>query len=161
MKKRIMSFVSSLMVFCMIMGVSIVNVKASDEKMVDGSYLTTDETSTGYSSSKTRGIYLMDGECSISKAGRNRVYAYASTTANMKVNYMCTIVYVDQYQEDLDEWWQIDWWMEEVDNDYYMSTAKTITVDRGYYYRVRANHVVGNSYPFEETGSFTNGILVP
>ena len=161
MKKRIISITSCLMVFCMIMSVSIVNVKASDEKMVDGSYLTTDETSTGYSSSKTRGIYLMDGECSISKAGRNRVYAYASTTANMKVNYMCTIVYVDQYQEDLDEWWQIDWWMEEVDNDYYMSTAKTITVDRGYYYRVRANHLVGNSYPFEETASFTNGILVP
>ena len=92
MKKRIMSFVSSLMVFCMIMGVSIVNVKASDEKMVDGSYLTTDETSTGYSSSKTRGIYLMDGECSISKAGRNRVYAYATTTAHMTVKYMCTNV---------------------------------------------------------------------
>lgn len=161
MKKRIISFVSSLMVFCMIMGVSIVNVKASDEKMVDGSYLTTDETSTGYSSTKTRGVYLMDGECSITKAGRNRIYAYASTSANMEVNYMLTIVYVDQYQEDLDEWWQIDWWKAEAHNDYYMSTAKTITVDRGYYYRVRAYHHAGDSYPYDETASVTNGILVP
>ena len=161
MKKRIISITSCLMVFCMIMSVSIVNVKASDEKMVDGSYLTTDETSTGYSSSRTRGVYLMDGECSISKAGRNRVYAYASTTANTEVKYMATIVYVERYMEDVDAWGQVDWWMVEEENDYYMSTAKTITVDRGYYYRVRANHLAGDSYPFDETASVTNGILVP
>lgn len=161
MKKRIVSFMSSLMVFCMVMGVSILNVKASDEKMVDGSYLTTEETSTGYASSRTRGVYLMDGECSITKAGRNRVYAYGSTSANMKVNYMMTIVYVERYMEDVDAWGQVDWWMVEEENDYYMSTSKTITVDRGYYYRVRANHIAGDFYPYDEAASFTDGILVP
>ena len=149
------------MVFCMVMGVSVINAEASEMKMVDGSYLTTDETSTGYSGPRTKGVYLMDGECSITKAGRNRVYAYASTTANQEVKYMATIVYLDQYQEDLDEWWQIDAWMVEAENDYYLSTAKTITVDRGYYYRVRANHIAGDVYPYEETASVTNGILVP
>ena len=161
MKKRILSALGSLMVFCMVMGVSVINAEASEMKMVDGSYLTTDETSTGYSGPRTRGLYLMDGECSITKAGRNRVYAYASTTANQEVKYMATIVYVDQYQEDQDEWWQIDAWMVEAENDYYLSTAKTITVDRGYYYRVRANHIAGDVYPYEETASVTNGILVP
>ena len=161
MKKRILSALGSLMVFCMVMGVSVVSAEASEGKIVDGSYLTTDETSTGYSGPRTRGLYLMDGECSITKAGRNRVYAYASTTANQEVKYMATIVYVDQYQEDQDEWWQIDAWMVEAENDYYLSTAKTITVDRGYYYRVRADHVAGDTYPYDETTSFTNGILVP
>lgn len=161
MKKRILSALGSLMVFCMVMGVSVVSAEASEGKIVDGSYLTTDETSTGYSGPRTRGLYLMDGECSITKAGRNRVYAYASTTANQEVKYMATIVYVDQYQEDQDEWWQIDAWMVEAENDYYLSTAKTITVDRGYYYRVRANHIAGDVYPYEETASVTNGILVP
>ncbi len=161
MKKRILSALGSLMVFCMVMGVSVINAEASEMKMVDGSYLTTDETSTGYSGPRTKGVYLMDGECSITKAGRNRVYAYASTTANQEVKYMATIVYLDQYQEDLDEWWQIDAWMVEAENDYYLSTAKTITVDRGYYYRVRANHIAGDVYPYEETASVTNGILVP
>lgn len=161
MKKRIISMISCLMAFCTIMSVSIINVEASNEKMVDGSYLTTDDESTGHSSTKTRGVYLMDGECSISKAGRNRVYAYGSTTANMEVKYMCTIVYVEQYMEDVDAWGQVDWWMVEEENDYYMSTAKTITVDRGYYYRVHADHFAGNSYPFDETTSFTDGILVP
>ena len=161
MKKRILSALGSLMVFCMVMGVSVVSAEASEGKIVDGSYLTTDETSTGYSGPRTKGVYLMDGECSITKAGRNRVYAYASTTANQEVKYMATIVYLDQYQEDLDEWWQIDAWMVEAENDYYLSTAKTITVDRGYYYRVRANHIAGDVYPYEETASVTNGILVP
>ena len=50
--------------------------------------------------------------------------------------------------------------IEEVENDIYMSTAKTINVDRGYYYRVVANHIAGDVYPYEETASFTDGILI-
>lgn len=104
----------------------------------------------------------MTGDCSITKAGRNRVYAYASTTANHEVNYLCTIVYLDQYQEELDEWWQLDeTWDVEMEHHYFLSTARTITVDRGYYYRVRADHFAGDEYPYDETTSFTNGIYIP
>lgn len=146
--------------------ISTLDVKASEvkKKVVDGSVLTTDESSTGYSSSSNaRGIYLMTGDCTISKAGLTRVYAYASTTANREVDYIATIVYLERYNEEKDGWGQVDWWMEETQNDYFLSTAKTIKVDRGYYYRVRANHIAGNydDYPYEETASFTNGILLP
>lgn len=103
----------------------------------------------------------MTGDCSISKAGRTRVYAYASTTANQEVNYISTIAYVEQYMEDVDAWGQVDWFMDETNHDYFLSIAKSVTVDRGYYYRVRANHIAGDEYPFEETASFTDGILVP
>lgn len=162
MKKRVLSLISSIAVFCMMMTVSIVSTEASETKIkkVDGSYLTTEDSSTGYSSSKTRGKYLMTGDCTISKAGRGRVYAYASTTANQEVNYMATIVYVEQYNEDEDEWGQVDWWMEKVENDIYMSTAKTINVDGGYYYRVVANHLAGDAYPYDESASVTDGIWV-
>ena len=74
---------------------------------------------------------------------------------------MATIVYVDQYHEEDDEWWQVYAWSEEAFNDDYMSTAKSVKVDRGYYYRVRANHIAGDEYPYEETASVTNGIFVP
>lgn len=163
MKRRILSIVSSIAVLGVLISVSVVNVQASDTgtKKVDGSYLTTDESSTGYTSSETRGKYLMTGECSITKAGNTRVYAYASTTANFEVNYLATIVYVEQYHEEADEWGQVDWWMEDAENDFFLSTAKTIKVDRGYYYRVVANHIAGDAYPYEETASVTNGILVP
>ena len=164
MKKRILSIVCSMAILCSVITVSTLDVKASesDLKVVDGSVLTTDDSSTGYTvPPKTRGEYLMTGESTISKAGLTRVYAYSSTTANKEVNYMATIVYVEQYNEEEDFWGQVDWWMVEAENDYFLSTAKSVKVDRGYYYRVRSNHIAGDQQPYDETASVTNGIYLP
>lgn len=165
MKKRILSTLCSLAILFTVTTVSALEVNASEseKKIVDGSILTTDESSTGYSSSSnSRGIYLMTGESTISKAGLTRVYAYASTTANMEVDYIATIVYVERYIEDEDAWGYVDAWVAEAHDDYFLSTAKTIKVDRGYYYRVRANHLAGESADsYDETASATNGILLP
>lgn len=49
----------------------------------------------------------------------------------------------------------------EDENTAYMSTARSLKVDRGYYYRVHCNHIAGNEYPYEEDASFTDGILIP
>lgn len=163
MKKRILSIISSLIVCCMMITMSVIQTEAADQnfKIVDGSYLTTKETSTGHSiNDSVKGVYLMTGDCTISKAGRGKVYAYASTTANREVKHIATFVYVDQYLEDIDEWGVVDSWVEEVENNIYMSTAKTVYVDGGYYYRVRARHIAGNEYPYEETASVTDGIFV-
>ena len=54
--------------------------------MVDGSYLTTEESSTGISSDKmTKGTHLMTGECSITNAGIGRIYAYAVLQQTIKL----------------------------------------------------------------------------
>lgn len=166
MKKRILSTLCSVAVLCTMMTVSTVTVNASDSdpQMIDGSYLTTDDSSTGYSHSpNARGEYLMTGECTISKAGLTRVYAYGSTSANQKVDYMATVVYVERYLEEEDAWGYVYGWAEEVENDYYMSTADSVKVDRGYYYRARARHIAGDydAYPYDEAASVTNGILLP
>ncbi len=165
MKKRILSVLGSLMILGSIFGVSSSDVSASENelKQVDGSYLTTDEKSVGSSeNSLSRGKHMMTGECSITKAGTKRVYCYGATTANHEVDYIAVIVYVDQYQADIEQWGQIDCWMVEKENDYFVNTGKTITVDRGYYYRVHADHFVREGDdPIEETFSATNGILVP
>ena len=165
MKKRILSILCSLAILFTVTTVSALDVNASEseEKIVEGSVLTTEESSTGYSSSlNERGVYLMTGECTISKAGLTRVYAYASTTANKEVDYIATLVYVERYNEEKDGWGQVDWWVAETHNDYFLSTAKTIKVDRGYYYRVRANHIAGESVDsYDETASATDGILLP
>lgn len=166
MKRRILSVITSFTILCGMMTLSAINAEASDEqlKLVDGSYLTTDDYSEGhsYTPGVARGQYLMTGDCSITKAGLTRVYAYGSTTANRKVNYMATIVYVDRYNEELDKWGQVYAWSVEAEQDYYLSTSKTITVDRGYYYRVRARHLAGDQAPYyDETASFTDGILLP
>lgn len=164
MKKRILSFIISMGILCGIFGIAVTDVEASEtvQKKVDGSYLTMEDSASGISSNDLmRGKHMMTGECSISKAGTNRVYAFGATTANHEVDFLAVIVYVDQYNEESDEWWQVDWWMVEDANDYFVYTGKTITVDRGYYYRVHADHFVREGDdPMEETFSFTDGIWV-
>ena len=162
MNRRILSMIGGA-AFCCMVTASVVQAEASAPELrkVDGSYLTMEESSTGTTAdSVERGIHLMTGDCTVSKAGRGKIYAYASTTAEHEVNYIATIVYVDCYLEDVDAWGYVTSWMEDVENDVYMSTAKTVYVEGGYYYRVRARHVAGNEYPYEETASFTNGIWI-
>ena len=163
--KKIASVITSVMVFCCIVGVSLTNVKADDSapKSVDGSYLTSADSSTGYTpKNNERGKHLMDGQCSISKTGTKRIYAYGSTTANHTVDAVAVIVYVDRYHESDGKWHQIDAFSKKVENDYYSATSKSIQVERGYYYRVHADHFVRmGEQPAEETFSYTDGILVP
>ena len=87
---------------------------------------------------------------------------YLKLLKNKEIYYIEEKVYVDRYHEDTGEWGQIDAWMVEDANDYFVYTGKTITVDRGYYYRVHADHFVQEGDdPMEETFSLTNGIMVP
>ena len=165
MKKRFISMITSLVIICSMFGISVTSVQAADKDLtkVDGSYLTMDDYSEGHSSnSLQRGKHMMTGECSISKAGRDEIYCYGATTANHEVDKLAVVVYVDQYQEDLEAWTQIDWWYLEQENDYYVATAKSIEVPRGYYYRVHADHFVADGDDqIEETFSLTNGIYLP
>ena len=161
--KKIASVITSVMVFCCIVGVSLTNVKADEAddsapKSVDGSYLTSADSSTGYTpKNNERGKHLMDGQCSISKTGTKRIYTYGSTTANHTVDAIAVIVYVDQYNESDGKWHQIDAFSKKVENDYYSAISKSIQVDRGYYYRVHADHFVRmGEEPIEETFSLTS-----
>ena len=78
------------------------------------------------------------------------------------VDAIAVIVYVDQYNESDGKWHQIDAFSKKVENDYYSAISKSIQVDRGYYYRVHADHFVRmGEEPIEETCSLTDGILVP
>ena len=164
MKKRILSIIISagILYFMSVNCLSDVEASENMQKKVDGSYLTFKDESSGTSKNElSKGIHMMDGECSISKAGTNRIYAFGATTANHDVDYLAVIVYVDRYLEDEDAWGQVDAWVVDDTNDYFVYTGKTITVDRGYYYRVHADHFVREGDDqMEETFSFTDGIWV-
>ena len=162
-RKKMLSVFCAAMLLGVITSVTVPQVQASDEqtKKVDGSYLTMQESASGTSQNEdTKGQYIMLGECSVTKAGRNRIYVYSGTTANRTVNFVSTIIYVDQYNEKDDAWDQIDAWSKDSENDYFVSTSKYISVDPGYYYRVRAEHFAGMQYPYESTYSFTDGIMI-
>lgn len=162
MKKRVLSMIVTLSFIIGLLVTPQVNAKASEDlKMVDGSYLTMEESSAGTSNDLTRGIHLMDGQCSITSAGFGRIYAYGGTTANHEVDRIIVIVYVERYLEDVDAWGHVDAWVAEAEDDYYVATSKYLEVEPGYYYRVHADHIVmeGDDPP-EETFSFTDGIFV-
>ncbi|GKH34960.1 hypothetical protein MCI89_04920 [Muricomes sp. OA1] len=166
MRKRIFATLSTLLLALSICVISVTDVRASEDKVikVDGSYLTTLDTSTGNTDGSivTRGEHLMDGECSITKSGVGRIYVYAATTADHVVDYISTVIYVDQYNQETGKWDQIDCWQVEDRNTYYVSTNKMMMVDRGYYYRVHADHVAGMTAekPYDEATSLTDGIYV-
>lgn len=166
MIKKILSTLCALTIACSMFAVSLVDVRASQENniKVDGSYLTTAESSKGSTTNGivTRGEHLMDGECSITKSGVGRIYVYAATTADHTVDYISAVLYVDRYNEETGKWGQIYFEQVEDRSTYYVSTSKMMMVDRGYYYRVRGTHVAGmtDEKPYDVATSFTDGILI-
>ena len=77
MRKRIFATLSTLLLALSICVISVTDVRASEDKVikVDGSYLTTLDTSTGNTDGSivTRGEHLMDWECSITKSCVGRI----------------------------------------------------------------------------------------
>ena len=161
MKKKILSII---FMFCFLVSMYMtpqISAKAMEnDKLVDGSYLTHDTTSSGTSEDRSKGTHLMTGECSITNAGIGRIYTYAATTANHKVDRLVVIIYVERYLEDANAWGHVTAWSEKVNDDYYVATSKSLEVEPGYYYRVRAEHIVFVGDESEETASATNGIFV-
>ena len=69
-----MSIIASAMIFCFMVCASVTGVKADDSevKIVDGSYLTSADSSTGYTpKSDERGEHLMDGNVRSQKQEQN------------------------------------------------------------------------------------------
>ncbi len=74
--KKLVSVLCMTVLLGSVMAVSAEEVQASEEqtKKVDGSYLTMQESASGTSQNENaKGQYIMLGECSITKAGRNRI----------------------------------------------------------------------------------------
>ncbi len=165
MKKQFWALVCSLVLLCgMVLGTADV-AKASEDslKCVDGSYLTMESSSSGSTSSGLeRGKHLMDGDSIISNPATGKIYAYGATTANHTVDYVGLVVYVERFNPQTGQWHQVNAWTVEKYNDYYLSSGKTLVVERGYYYRVRCNHYAGNNseLPYDMNISFTDGIWI-
>ena len=160
MKKKIISTLSLILSVCFLF-CGTINAEETSLKQVDGSYLTNQDSSESTTENvNTRGEHLMDGSCTISKAGIGKIYVYGQTTANHTVDKVSVTVYVDKYNAKTDKWDILEIWDKESKDTYYVSTAKRINVERGTYYRVRSEHVVYVGDEFEETICFTDGIMI-
>ena len=161
MKKKIKKALALFFALSM----AVMPVRAADNQriQVDGSYLTHDTASRGTTSSgvATRGKHMMDGLCSITKAGLGKIAVYASTTGNHDLDFLSVVIHVERYNTHTEQWGLVDSWQAKDYNTYYVSTSKTMSVYGGFYYRVRAEHVAGmNSEPYDYSYSYTDGIYV-
>ena len=160
MKKKIISTLSLILSLCFLF-CGTINAEETSLKQVDGSYLTNQDSSESTSDNvNTRGEHLMDGSCTISKAGIGKIYVYGQTTANHTVDKVEVIVYVEKYNAKTDKWDMVDVFTKESKDSTYVSFGKRINVERGTYYRVRSDRFVTKGKEFEETYCFTDGIMI-
>jgi len=156
MKKRI---VSVCLAALLIGGLSITatkEVRASDEKIIDGSKLTHDSEAEGYDTKMTRGVDLLTGYSKVTKLGKGKIYAGGTTVASQTVDSVKIAVIVERAKEEDDAWYVYDVWQKENLNADRVSSNRTLYVEGDYYYRVRCTHAANS----DVSSSFTNGVYV-
>ena len=157
MKKRLISVCFAAM---LVMGLTITAefpTKANESKpMLDGSYLTCEDESTGIAGAVTRGVDLQAGYSKLTELGPGKIYAGGTTIANHDVELVKIAVIVERAKDADDDWHFVDSWQKENKNTYVVSTSKMLEVEGGWYYRVRCIHSAGN----DMSSSATNGLYI-
>lgn len=169
MKKKIIFFLLTC-IFCvgMTSGMNI-RVLAADEdvgKIIEGSLLTEDEESVGYLDEDSieyiddyideimpYGIYLLDGRTGIKNAGSGKITASGVTTAHKSTKLKLTVTV---QRRSGGTWDYITSWSTSKSSGTYLSSSKTLSVTKGYYYRVCGYHSAGGEGGY----SYTNGIWI-
>lgn len=150
MRKKIVSMIVAVSlatgIFAMIPAEQ---ARAAEEIItVDGSVLLEDaEASIGEMDVQTKGQYLQSGSSRIVKSGTGKITVGATTIAQKQVSNIRVSLRVERLVNG--NWFSYSSWSAAKTNAYSVTTAKTLTVPRGYYYRVvsihKANSDIGNS----------------
>lgn len=157
MKQRLLSFSCMLLLMISLLSVVAIDSQASEEMyMIDGSYLTHDDESTGYDTKITRGEYLLTGYSKCVRLGPGELYAGGTTIAAHKVDEVGLTVCIERAQKGDDRWAGYAAWQKYSQNVDRVSANKFLEVEGGYYYRVRCIHSANS----DMSSSFTNGIYI-
>lgn len=156
MKKRIVSVCLTALLMGSLSMTATQEVKAADEKIIDGSKLTHESESVGYDTKMTRGVYLLTGYSKITKLGKGKIYAGGTTIAVEEVKSVQIGVTVERAKEEDTSWETYTGWQKENVNTDRVASNRTLYVDGGYYYRVRCTHAANGDL----SSSFTGGIYI-
>lgn len=140
MKKKIIAVMGVLLLtFGSIPVVPVQNVQAKEVTSVDGSLLLENmEESIGQTSMEARGQYLQTGSSRIVKSGTGKITVGGTTIAQKQVAKIQVAVIVERLVNG--NWVSYTSWSVSKNNAYSISTSKTLSVPRGYYYRVVSIH---------------------
>lgn len=140
MKKKLVAIIT---IIAMTVGTFVAipseTARAAEETLVDGSVLLNDaEESVGEMEPEARGQYLQTGTSKIVRAGTGKITVGATTVAQKQVSTIKAAVMVERLVNG--NWVSYTSWTASKTNAYSLTTSKTLTVPRGYYYRVRSIH---------------------
>ncbi len=85
-----------------------------------------------------RGQYLQSGSSSIGQIGSGKIKVSGTTIAQKVVSNIKVSVMVERQVKG--DWVSYTSWNASDTNSYFITTSKTLTVPKGYYYRVRSVH---------------------
>ncbi len=157
MKRKIMSVCSIMVLIMSMLLISETTAQAATElPILDGSYLTHDEESVGYTKNIARGEDYLTGYSKCVRLGPGKIYAGGTTIATHTVAKVKVGVIVERAREGDTSWEYYTNWQKENINADRAASNRTLNVEGGYYYRVRSIHSAND----EVSSSFTNGVFV-
>lgn len=144
-RKKFLSKVTAMVATVMLVfGVSGHMVQAAEES----------NEQIGYATIQTRGAYLQSGYSKINKAGDGKIAVGGTTNAQKVVSEVSINVNVERKVNGY--WEHYTSWTTTKYNAISVSSSKTLTVPKGYYYRVECVHYANS----DVSSSGTNGLYV-
>lgn len=137
MKKKIMLVLSILALNIAGDNYQPMNVYAKEEAKENFSYLLNDEAIIGQAEINPTGVYLLNGMSVIQDAGTGKIVAGGITTAAKKCDVTVNVI-VERLTGG--SWARVTSWTASDDYAWSVGSSKTLSVGRGYYYRVRCLH---------------------
>lgn len=137
MKKKILLALSILSLSFVGNTYQPLDVYAQEETKENYSYLLNDEAIIGQTQVNPAGVYLLNGMSVIQDAGVGKIVAGGITTAAKKCDVTVNVI-VERLTGG--SWARVTSWTGSDDYAWSVGASKTLSVGRGYYYRVRCLH---------------------
>lgn len=140
-RKKLLSKAAAMMTAAvLVFGVSGQMVSAAEESAEQIGYITV----------QPRGVYLQGGFSKISKPGAGKITAGGNTSAQKVVSEVSINVNVERKVNG--DWEHYTSWTSTKKNAIAVTSYKTLTVPKGYYYRVRSVHYANSDVSSSATG---------
>lgn len=139
MKKKILMIISALVFGMTGIFANGMELSAQETSNVEKDYsnLLTGDAIIGQMEQSSKGAYLSSGTSVIKDAGTGKIAAGGITIAAQKCDVTVNVI-VERLSGG--GWARVTSWTAELNNTWSVGTEKTLSVGRGYYYRVRCIH---------------------
>ena len=156
--KKLFSLILSVMIFATCLGARVQAAEAI-HPMVQHTYTSTDEFASDDWMTVQRGAYLGNGTSTIAKPDSKHINISGCTNATRTCDKVRLTLYVERSTSYATGYSTYKSYYYTADNAYSLVKAvSNISVDKGYYYRVKGVHSVQEGSTIETTDSVTNPI---